>query len=141
MPPENMNERSEGSPITISAPSRDRMMSSIPCLSSVPGAIRATAASSLESSRGSVWVGWRMRPSGGGIRAVLSSVGLFSIDRRPCGLSERFCFENAYFATNGGFRLAGAFRDDRAGDPELPAFLQPPFRLGRRPQAAGEADL
>src|SRR3954462_14346812 len=91
-----------------------------------------------------------MRPSGGGIRAVLSSVGLFSIDRCPCGLPERFGFENAYFATNRGLRLAGAVGDDRAGgpagpaaagDPDLPAPLEPPLRLSRGPQAPGESDL
>src|SRR3954462_500687 len=90
-----------------------------------------------------------MRPSGGGIRAVLSSVGLFSIDRCPCGLPERFGFENAYFATNRGLRLAGAVGDDRArgpqlcapGVPELAALPEPPLRLSRGPQAPGESDL
>src|ERR1051326_1571160 len=136
-----MNDSSEGSPITISAPSRERMMSSIPCLSSVPGAIRPTAVSSFESRRGSVWAGWRMRPSGGGIPAVLSSFGLFSIDRCSCGLSERLGFEYAYFATNAGLGLAGALRDDHAVYAELAALLQPALRLGRGPQAPREADL
>src|SRR3954466_7966100 len=82
-----------------------------------------------------------MRPSGGGIRAVLSSVGLFSIDRCPCGLPERFGFENAYFATNRGLRLAGAVGDDGTRGPQLSAPPQPPLRLSRGPQAPGESDL
>ena len=62
IPPEKRNESSFGSPMTISAPSRERMMSSIPWRSSVPGAIRWSAASSSGSRRGSSSDGVRVKP-------------------------------------------------------------------------------
>src|ERR1043166_3575025 len=132
-----MNARSLGSPITISAPSLERMMSSIACRNSVPGAIAATAESTFGSRRGSTRAGWRTRPSGGGIRApALSSLGWFCIDRCPRGFPKRPGFQNAKFAPNFGFA-----RGHGGLDPELGAFLEPPLRLGRRPQPAREADL
>ena len=52
-PPENRNCSSVASPITIRAPRWPLMMSSIPWRSSVPGAMRRSAATSAGSRRGS----------------------------------------------------------------------------------------
>src|SRR4029453_13007269 len=117
--------------MTISAPSCERMMSSIPCLSSVPGATRAIDASRRGSRRGSSSDGERVKPSVPGCLSPLSGIEP-RLDRMP----QRVVRFYAEFAMRGGSR-----RDDDAIEAELCAFLQPPLRLGRGPQAAGETDL
>src|SRR4051812_41841391 len=137
MPPLKRKASSAGSPIRISAPSLERMMSSIAERSAVPGAILPTAARIFESRRGSCCVGCRTIPSGGGIRgSLLSWLGSLSIDPRLRSLAQRLCLEYAKFATNRGAR-----RGDCRDEAELGAFLEPPLGLRRRPEPAGEADL
>src|SRR6478609_2972013 len=137
IPPLNRNESSFGSPITIRAPSLERMMSSIAERSSVPGAMRPTAARIFASRRGSCCVGCRTIPSGGGIRgSVLSWLGSLCIDPRLRSLAQRLCLEYAQCATN---RRAG--RGDRRDEAELVAFLEPALGLRGRPEPAREADL
>ena len=53
IPPENRNDSSAGSPITIRAPSLPRRMSLMPWRMVVPGEIRRSASISLGSWRGS----------------------------------------------------------------------------------------
>src|SRR4051812_23963859 len=118
--------------MTISAPSCERMMSSMPCLSSVPGATRAIEARSRGSRRGSSSEGERVKP-----RAPTCCLSALSgIEPRLHRVSQRLLLQHAEFATRGG-----SCRDDRDGEPELRAFLQAPLGLCRGPQPAGEADL
>src|SRR3954471_6573034 len=131
MPPEFRKDRASGSPITISAPSCERMMSSIPCRRSVPGATRAIEPSRRGSRRGSSSDGERVKPSVPGCLSALSG-----IESRLDRVLQRVVLLYAEFATRGGPR-----RDQDAFEAELRAFLQPPFCLSRRPEATGEADL
>src|SRR5436190_22566285 len=124
MPPEYRNDSASGWRTTISAPSRERMMSSIACRSSVPGAMRASASRSWESRRGSSSDGVRVKPradcasrrSLGGVLLLGSVCIECGLDRLPEGLR----FEDAQFATSGG-RSDG---HDGGGQPELRAFLE-----------------
>src|SRR5436309_10035863 len=132
MPPEYRNESASGSPMTMSAPSRERMMSSIPCLSSVPGATRAIDASRRGSRRGSSSDGERVKP-----RAPTCCLSALSgIEPRLDRVSERLLLQHLEFATR-----CGSCRDDRNGKAEFRTFLQAPLGLCRRTQPAGEADL
>src|ERR1041385_6047147 len=117
--------------MTISAPSCERMMSSIPCRSSLPGATRALEASRRGSRRGSSSEGERVNPS---VPACLSP--LSGIEPRLDRVSQRVVLLHLEFATRGGSR-----RDHDAVEAELRAFLQAPFGLGRGPNAARKADL
>src|SRR3954451_14051087 len=118
--------------MTISAPSCERMMSSMPCLSSVPGATRAIEASSRGSRRGSSSEGERVKP-----RAPTCCLSALSgIESRLHRVSQRLLLQHVEFATR-----RGSCRDYRDGEPELRAFLQPPLGMCRRPKPAGEADL
>src|SRR6266513_2143058 len=131
-----MNESSEGSPITISAPSRARMMSSIPCLSCVPGAIREIAVSTFGSMRGSSSAALRGKPSGAtGRRSCLSALGSVDIEPRPYRPAQSLRFEHAEFA----IRRSGG--GDNLPEPELRALFEPTLGLGRGPQPAREPDL
>src|SRR5918911_1390951 len=137
MPPEKRKESSDGSPTTISAPSRERMMSSIPWRSSAPGATRPIAFSSFGSRRGSSSDGVRLKPSSDAPRS--SRLRVFSsgcIQTHSYRLPERLHLLDTQFATSG--RLG---RDDDRREPELRALLQPSLALRGRPQAAREADL
>src|ERR687885_2733854 len=137
MPPEKRKARSCGSPMTIRAPSRERMMSSIPWRSSVPGAIRSIAARSFGSRRGSSSEGVRVKPSGTVPRS--SRLAVFSSDRiepRANRLPERLHLLHAQFATSGRAR-----RRDDLREPELRALLEAPLALRGGSEATGEADL
>src|SRR5437764_13628445 len=137
MPPEKRKARSCGSPTTISAPSRERMMSSIPWRSSVPGAMRSIAASSFGSRRGSSSDGVRVKPSDEVPRS--SRLGVFSsssIEPRADGLPQRLHLLHVQFATRGCAR-----RSDGSREPELRALLEAPLALRRGTQATGEPDL
>src|SRR6186997_2366722 len=113
IPPEYRNERALGSPMTRSAPSSARMMSSIPARSAVPGATRLRAERRIVSVRGSA-----------------------RIEPRLNGLSQRFRCRQTHFATE-----LGTFRHDRRGKAKLGAFGQPAIRLARRPKTTGQANL
>src|SRR5512132_475646 len=118
--------------MTISAPSCERMMSSIPCLSSVPGATRAMEASRRGSRRGSSSEGERVKPSAP--TCCLSA--LSGIQSRLHRVPQRLLLQDAEFATRGGSR-----RDDRGREAELRAFLEAPLSLGRWAKPSGETDL
>src|SRR6266542_4273416 len=135
MPPENMNSSSDGSPITIRAPLRARMMSSIPCRSSVPGATRSIAASSFGSRRGSCSSGRRCTPAGVRDRSSLCLPSVFN-QPLPDRLPDRFRLCLAKFATK-----ARTARDEDFREAQLGALLQPALGLGGGAQTAGEADL
>src|SRR5918996_119922 len=113
MPPEKRKARRFGSPMTMSAPSCARMMSSMPERRAVPGATWLSTA-----------------------RRVLSFRGSARIEPRVDRLSQRVRCLQANFAT----RL-GSVRNDRLGEAELGAFGQPPLGLGGRAQAPCQADL
>src|ERR671932_1064825 len=138
MPPEYKNESAFGSPITISAPSCERMMSSIACRNSVPGAIVAIARRSLGSRRGSSSDGVRVKPRPP-VMGALAACGLSVSCGIESGLdraAERLRLEYAQFAT--GVRPG---RNDDGADAELPTFLQAALRLCRRTQPSGEPHL
>src|SRR5918911_1887736 len=121
----------------MSAPSRERMMSSIPWRSSVPGAMRSIAASSFGSRRGSSSEGVRVKPSNDAPRS--SRLGVFSsccIEPPADGLPQRLHLLHVQFATGG---CAG--RSDGPVQAELRALLEPPLALRRGTQATGEPDL
>src|SRR5262245_46424213 len=117
--------------MTISAPSCERMMSSIPWRSSVPGATRAIDANRRGSRRGSCSDGERVKPRVPGSLSVLSG-----IEPRLDRVSERVVLLDFEFAMRGG-----APRGDDAIEAELCALVQPALGLGGRAQAAGEPDL
>src|SRR3954462_14405228 len=118
--------------MTIIAPPWELLRSSMPCLSSVPGATGAIEASSRGSRRGSPSEGERVKP-----RAPTCCLSALSgIESRLHRVSQRLLLQHVEFATR-----RGSFRGYRDGEPELRAFLQPPLGLCRRPQPAGEADL
>src|SRR6266513_1551887 len=95
-----MNDSSEGSPITIRAPSRALMMSSIPWLSGVPGAMREIAVRMLGSMRGSSSAALRGKPSGAvGRRSCLFVLGSVAIEPRPYRPAQSLRFEHASFDT------------------------------------------
>src|SRR4051794_4318456 len=104
--------------MTISAPSCERMMSSIPCRSSVPGASRATDASRRGSRRGSSSDGERVNPR------IPCLSPLSGIQARLDRLSQRVLLLHVEFATN-----CGAGGDDDVGYAKLGALLEPPLRL------------
>src|SRR4051812_32463497 len=130
-----MNESSLGSPITIRAPSRARMMSSIPCLSGVPGAILAIALRRIGSIRGSSSAALRGKPSGAAGLRCFSVLGSVAIQPRPDRASQCLGLENAYFATR------GAGGSDNLSEPELRALLQTAVGLRGGAQATRQADL
>src|SRR5436305_13077991 len=131
-----MNATSAGSLITINAPSRERMMSSIPWRSGVPGAIRATAPSTSGSIRGSSSAALRGKPSGAaGLRPSLSVLGSVAIEPLADRPSQRVRFDNAKFATR---RSRGC---DDLLQAELRAFFDPPLGLRRGAKAAGQPEL
>src|SRR5947208_16837951 len=108
------------------------MMSSIPCLSSVPGATRAIDASRRGSRRGSSSDGERVKP-----RAPTCCLSALSgIEPRLDRVSERLLLQHGEFAMR-----SSSSRDERDREPELSAFLQAPLGLRRRTEPAGEADL
>src|ERR1043166_2263407 len=100
--------------MTISAPSCERMMSSIPCRSSLPGAPRAIEASRRGSRRGSSSDGERVNPS---VPACLSP--LSGIEPPLDRVSQRVVFLHVEFATRGGSR-----RDHDTIEAQLHAFLE-----------------
>src|SRR3954463_3729844 len=116
--------------MTISAPSCERMMSSIPCRSSVPGARRAIDASRRGSRRGSSPDGDRVNPR------IPCLSPLSGIQARLNRLSQRLLLLHVEFATN-----RGSGGDDDIDQAELRALLEPPLSLCRRSQAPGQADL
>src|SRR5437016_2219848 len=108
------------------------MMSSIPCRSSVPGAIRAIEPSRRGSRRGSSSEGERVKP-----RLLADCLSVLSvIEPRLDRASKRVVLLDSDLAMSGGVR-----RGERRGQAELCALLQPPFRLRRRAQAAGQPEL
>src|ERR1043166_732280 len=107
------------------------MMSSMPCLRSVPGATRSIEWSRRGSRRGSSSDGERVKPSIPGCLSALSG-----IEPRLDRVLQRVVFVNAEFAMRGG-----PHRDHDAIQAELRALLQTPFGLGGRPETAREADL
>src|SRR5581483_7614957 len=122
-------------PITISAPSWERMTSSTAWRSGVPGAIVWIAVSRFGSRRGSSSEGVRVKPSSGCCFVV--SFGSFcGIESDLDRLAERLRFRDLQFAM-----ARGAFRDNGPAEAELGGLLQAPLGLGRLPEAAGEADL
>src|SRR5205823_655716 len=110
-------------------PSCERMMSSIPCRTSVPGAMRSIEASRRGSRRGSSSDGVRVKPR---CLSVLSGDIECGPDRSAEGL-VRF---DTQFATR-----RGSGRGDDCDEAELGALLEAAIDLGRRAQPAGEADL
>src|SRR5919106_2314090 len=137
MPPENMNERSEGSPTTIRAPSLARMMSSRPWRSSVPGAIREIAARSFGSSRGSA-DGVRVKALGESrvLPSRLGCLGLVCTEPRCDGLPKRVRLEDSQFAI-----CVRAGRNERSAEAQLRALVNPALSLHRRTEPSREADL
>src|SRR5688500_2479735 len=113
IPPEKRNARRFGSPMTTSAPSWARMMSSMPERRAVPGATWLSAARRGLSFRGSARIEPRFdRPS--------QRVG---------------CLE-----ANSATRL-GFFRHDGFDDAELRALGQPSLGLRHRAQTTRQTDL
>src|SRR4051794_1423603 len=136
IPPEKRNSSLDGSPITISAPSCERMMSSIAIRSSVPGAIRAIASSSFGSLRGSSSAGARENPSGAPARSGLVCLCSVCIQSGGDGAAEGLHLHHRNLA----MRLR-AGRNERGREPELRALLEAALLLRGDAQAAGEADL
>src|SRR6478672_1379814 len=102
--------------MTIKAPSCERMMSSIPCRSSVPGARRAIDASRRGSRRGSSSDGERVNPR------IPCLSPLSGIQARLDRLSQRPLLLYVEFAMSGG---AGGH--DYVGQAELRALLHAPL--------------
>src|SRR5262245_56173283 len=106
------------------------MMSSIPCLRSVPGASRSMEASRRGSRRGSNSDGDRVKPR------VLCLSALSGIEASLDRPSQRLVLLDVQFAT---CRRPG--RDENALETELGALLEPPVGLRRWTQPARESDL
>src|SRR5713101_7335728 len=108
------------------------MMSSIPCRSSVPGAIRAIDPSRRGSRRGSSSDGERVKP-----RLLAGCLSVLSVTQPHLDrASNRVALLDSDLAMSGGAR-----RGERGREPELGAFLEASLGLRRRTEAAREADL
>src|SRR4249919_3618772 len=122
MPPENRNDSSAGSPITMSAPRSPRRMSLIPWRMFVPGAMRRSASSIFGSVRTS---------TRGSLMAVIRS-GQCEPDRSTQGISA---------ANRERARARGAGGCDDLGDAQLGRLGEAGSGVADGAQAAGEPDL
>src|SRR5438445_12711741 len=108
------------------------MMSSIPCRSSVPGAIRAIDPSRRGSRRGSSSEGVRVKP-----RLLAACLSVLSVTQAHLDrASKRVALLDPDLAMSGG-----ACRGERNGEAELCALLKRPCRLRGGAEAAGQPGL
>src|SRR6185295_17482717 len=135
IPPENRNDSSAGSPITMSAPRSPRRMSLMPWRMFVPGAIRRSASSILGSVRTSYGCSLMTRFGSGQcepdrrIQRISAADGQESRCRRALGRDD---LGNAQLGRLGEARGGVPDRAQAAGEADLAEARQP---LGRRAAA------
>src|SRR3954453_21051557 len=121
----------------MSAPSLERMMSSMPERSSVPGAMRAIASSSWALRRGSSSEGVRVKPRSTALPSRLGLLPFFwATDSHSDRSTDRVGLVHAKFAMGGRAPCR-----DHHGEAELRAFLEAALGLCSRSQSSGQADL